>query len=59
MVKIKYVGSNDFDSKGISFLPGFAYDVKEEVAEYLKKTFGDAFEVEAAKTVKPKLEEKK
>ena len=59
-MKIKFKGSIDFVSKGVSFVPGGIYDVSKEVYEYLNKTFGnvEALEVEEKPKAEPKPEPK-
>jgi len=47
-MKVKFIGSADMNSKGINFVPGFEYEVSDEVANYLEKTFGNMFEVTKA-----------
>ena len=49
-MKIKFIGT-DLVSKGIHFTNNGVYDVKPEVAEYLKKTFGS---IEVLEEEKPK-----
>jgi len=46
MIKIKYVGTaGSIGTSGRQFKKGIPYEVTKEVAEYLKNTFGDNFEV--------------
>lgn len=40
-MKIKFIGKSDLTSKGLQFVPGFEYEVSEEVYNYLKNTFGN------------------
>lgn len=40
-MKIKFIGQSDLTSKGLQFIPGFEYDVSEEVYKYLKSTFNN------------------
>lgn len=64
MVKIKFIGS-DMVSSGIHFTNNGVYEVSDEVAEYLEKTFKNIEILEAkatpsakpeAKPVKPEVE---
>ena len=46
MIKIKYVGTaGGLNTSGRKFLKNTPYEVTEKVAEYLKNTFGDNFEI--------------
>ena len=57
MVKIKYVGiSGSVASQGIKFQKNKPYEVSEEVAKYLKDSFGKNFEI--LEEPKPKAVEK-
>lgn len=50
-MKVKFIGEADFSSKGINFVNNGVYDLKPEVVEYLKKTFGN---IEILEEPKPK-----
>ena len=57
MVKIKYVGmSGSIATSGIQFMKGKPYEVTEEVAKYLKDSFGKNFEVIEEAKVEVKAE---
>lgn len=56
-MRIKFIGQADLVSKGLQLIPGYEYEVSEEVYNYLKNTFGN---VEVIEITKPqaKVEEK-
>lgn len=58
-MKIKFIGNADLTSKGLQFVPGFEYDVSEEVYKYLKNTFGNVEALEVAPKVQVKEPEAK
>ena len=62
-MKVIYKGTaGAITSGGITFTKGQTFEVSDKVAEYLKSTFGKAFEVEEVKVVakpKPKAAPKK
>jgi hypothetical protein len=53
-MKVKFIGLTDLTSKGINFVNGGVYDLKPEVVEYLKNTFGN---IEILETTKEKATE--
>lgn len=55
-MKVKFIGEADLTSKGINFIHGGVYDLKPEVVEYLKNTFGNIEILEEVKAPKAKEE---
>jgi Zn-dependent peptidase ImmA (M78 family) len=41
MVKVKFIGNVETLAKGLHFIPGAEYEVTQEVADYMLKTFGN------------------
>lgn len=53
-MKVKFIGETDFSSKGINFVNNGVYDLKPEVVEYLKNTFGNIEILETTTKEAPK-----
>jgi len=58
MVIVKKVTNGILYSCGYKFVPGISIGVKDEDAEYLKKTFSKDFEVEDVNTAEEKPKNK-
>jgi len=57
-MKVKFIGSADMLSNGVTFTNGGIYDVTDEVAKYLQDNFKNIEVLEETKVIKTEVKAK-